>query len=128
VERIINGGGIPQRNRLLNRVYADILGKPVLVPNGDVTSLGSAIMAFLAARTFKTIEEAQDALCPGYVTIDPRAEAAATYRELYPLFRKLYFSFGARQSGAVEVGDILPELRRIAAGARGGRNAGIAAE
>ena len=64
VDRIINGGGIPQRNPVLNQVYANVLGKPVLVPKGDVTSLGSAIFAFLAAGAFETIEEAQDALCP----------------------------------------------------------------
>ena len=128
VERIINGGGIPQRNALLNRVYADVLGKPVLVPKGDVTSLGSAIMAFLAAGTFQTIEEAQEALCPGHVTIHPEAEAAAIYGELYPLFRKLYFSFGERRSGPVGIGEVLPVLRRIAAGARGARNAENVAE
>ena len=49
VNRIINGGGIPQKNRVLNQVYANALNKPVLVPAGDVTSLGSAIFAFLAS-------------------------------------------------------------------------------
>ncbi len=53
VERIINAGGIPQKNATLNRVYANVLGKPVLVPERDVTSLGSAIFAFLAAGAFK---------------------------------------------------------------------------
>ena len=66
VERIINAGGIPQKNATLNRVYANILNKPVLVPERDVTSLGSAIFAFLAAGTFRSIEEAQAALSPGY--------------------------------------------------------------
>ena len=66
VRRVINGGGIPQKNAVLNQVYANVLGKPVLVPEGDVTSLGSAIFAFLAAGAFQTIEEAQDALCPAY--------------------------------------------------------------
>ncbi|MEO8661351.1 MAG: ribulokinase, partial [Bryobacteraceae bacterium] len=61
IDRVINGGGIPRRNETLNRVYANVLGKPVLVPDGDVTSLGSAIFAFLAAGTFSTIDEAQQA-------------------------------------------------------------------
>jgi L-ribulokinase len=65
VRRIINGGGIPQKNSVLNQVYASVMGKPILVPKGDVTSMGSAIFAFLAAGAFQTIEEAQDALCPG---------------------------------------------------------------
>jgi len=32
VDRVINAGGIPQNNAVLNQVYADVLGKPVLVP------------------------------------------------------------------------------------------------
>jgi L-ribulokinase len=127
VRRIINGGGIPQRNAVLNQVYANVMGKPILVPAGDVTSLGSAIFAFLAAGTFRTVEEAQDALCPGYTTIEPDPAAASTYQELYALYRKLYFAFGDRRSPAVEMGEVLPGLRRIAARARGGQSAGSAA-
>ncbi len=52
VRRVINGGGVPQKNAVLNQVYANVMGKPVLVPKGDVTSLGSAIFAFLAAGAF----------------------------------------------------------------------------
>ena len=126
IHRVINGGGIPQKNAVLNQVYANVLGKPILVPKGDVTSLGSAIFAFLAAGTFKSIEEAQAALCPGHFTIEPQAAEASVYQELYPLYRKLYFSFGQRESAPVGVGEILPELRRVAARARGGKNAGSA--
>ena len=57
IERVINGGGIPQRNQVLNQVYANVLNKPVLVPADDVTSLGSAIFAFLAAGTFSSVPE-----------------------------------------------------------------------
>ena len=127
VRRIINGGGIPQKNHVLNQVYANVMGKPILVPAGDVTSLGSAIFAFLAAGTFKTIAEAQAALCPRHLTVEPQPAQAAVYEELYPLYRKLYFSLGQRQSPAVGIGEILPELRRIAAQARGGKSAGKAA-
>ncbi len=127
VRRIINGGGIPQKNPVLNRVYANVMGKPILVPNGDVTSLGSAIFAFLAAGAFPSIEAAQDALCPEYLTIEPERTATETYSDLYPLYRKLYFGFGRRESDATRLGDVLPELRRIAAAARGGQSAGSAA-
>src|SRR5205823_4399841 len=64
IHRVINGGGIPQKNELLNRVYANVLNKPVLVPEAEVTSLGSAIFAFLAAGDFGSVEEAQDKLYP----------------------------------------------------------------
>src|SRR5205807_10031538 len=87
VNRIINGGGIPQKNAVLNQVYANVMGKPILVPNGDVTSLGSAIFAFMAAGAFRTIEEAQDKLCPGFLTIQPERGQAATSQELFGLYR-----------------------------------------
>src|SRR5262249_14962577 len=112
VHRIINGGGIPQKNAVLNQVYANALRKPILVPNGDVTSLGSAIFAFLAAGAFRTIEEAQDRLCPAYNVIEP----AESCEELYAQYRELYFAFGRSET--------LPQLRRIAARARGGIGAG----
>jgi L-ribulokinase len=121
VRRVINGGGIPRKNQVLNQVYANVLGKPILVPGGDVTSLGSAIFGFLAAGAFPTVEAAQAALCPPFRTIEPEPAAVATYQEIYPLYRKLYFSLGQRQSGAVEIGTVLPELRRIAAAVRMGK-------
>ena len=100
-------------------MYADILNKPVLVPEGDVTSLGSAIFAFLAAGTFPTIEKAQDALCRKFTVFEPNAKNAAVYAELYALYRKLYCSLGQRNAAAAAIGDVLPELRRIAAKAWG---------
>jgi L-ribulokinase len=118
VRRVINGGGIPQKNETLNRVYANVLNKPVMVPESDVTSLGSAIFAFLAAGTFKTVEAAQDALCPNYRTVEPDPPSARVYEELYQLYRKLYFSFGRAGSESAALGDILPALRRIATEAR----------
>ena len=118
VERIINGGGIPQRNDVLNQVYANVLNKPILVPQGDVTSLGSAIFAFLAAKAFPSIEEAQKALCPPHRTFHPEPKSVAVYEELFRFYKRLYFAFGKKKSEAVAVGDVLPQLRQIAAAAR----------
>jgi L-ribulokinase len=118
IRQVINGGGIPQKNDVLNRVYANVLNKPVLVPESDVTSLGSAIFAFLAAGTFKTVEEAQSALCPSYRIVEPGPKQAAVYARLYPLYRKLYFGLGQKGSDAAAIGDVLPALRDIAAEAR----------
>ena len=119
IRRVINAGGIPQKNEVLNRVYANVLNKPVLIPKTDVTSLGSVIFAGLAAGAFRSVEEAQAALCPEYRVVEPDMQAAATYEELYGLFRELYFAFGKSDALAVSVGKILPTLRRVAAAARG---------
>ena len=121
IDRVINGGGIPQKNRNLNQIYADILNKPVLVPKGDVTSLGSAIFAMLAAGAFPTIEDAQAALCPEHEVFKPDPQSVAIYQQLYPLYRKLYFGFGEKNAAPISIGDVLPELRRISSEVRAAR-------
>jgi L-ribulokinase len=115
IKRVINAGGIPQKNRALNQVYASVLRCPVLMPSKSVVSLGSAIFAFLAAGTFKTVEEAQDKLCPPYETFLPDAAAARIYDKIYPLFSRLYFAFGDPANQAF--GDVLPTLLNAADGA-----------
>jgi L-ribulokinase len=115
VERVINAGGIPQNNKVLNQVYANVLGKPVLVPAGIPTSLGSGIFALLAAGAFPTIEAAQDAMCLKYATYDPDPTAVAVYDRLFGLYRDVYFALGREDADAAPLGRILPELKRIAA-------------
>jgi L-ribulokinase len=115
VKRVINAGGIPQKNDVLNQVYANVLERPVLVPSKSVLSLGSAIFAFMAAGTFKTIEEAQDKICPPNRTFTPDEAARRTYEKLYPLYNKLYFTLGQHNT---DLGQILPTLIIVAESAR----------
>lgn len=110
--RAINAGGIPQKNDVLNQIYANVLGRPVLVPSKSVVSLGSAIFAFLAAGVFKTVEEAQDQVCPLHRTFTPEPAAQEIYDTLYPLYKMLYFDFGEPQRG--QFGAVLPTLMRLA--------------
>jgi L-ribulokinase len=112
IKRVINAGGIPQKNDVLNRVYASVLGCPVLVPSKSVVSLGSAIFAFLAAGTFRTIEEAQDKICPPNKVYEPETSAQRVYADLYPVYKKLYFALG--EPGKNGLADVLPTLIRVA--------------
>jgi len=112
IKRAINAGGIPQKNAVLNQVYANVLGRPVLVPSKSVVSLGSAIFAFLAAGTFKTVEEAQDRICPSHTVFSPEPAAQKIYDSLYPLYQKLYFAFG--QPRESPFGGVLPTLMHFA--------------
>ncbi|MFP5209855.1 MAG: ribulokinase [Acidobacteriota bacterium] len=115
IDRVINAGGVPQKNEVLNRVYANVLNKPVLVPAGIPTSLGSGIFALLAAGAYKTIEEAQAAVCLPFRTVEPDPKAAAVYERLYPHYRDVYFALGTRAAKPLMLGAVLPELRKIAA-------------
>jgi L-ribulokinase len=113
--RVINGGGVPQNNPVLNQVYANVLNRPVLVPAGKVTGLGSAIFALLAAGAVPTIEAAQEAVCPPYTVYSPQPEARAACDALYGLFSRVYFDFGKPAAGTV-FSDVLPTLSRVARG------------
>ena len=118
INRVINGGGIPQESPELNQVYANVLNMPVLVPERPITSLGSSLFAFLAAGVFATLEDAQRALCVPFRVVQPQANAVATCERLYAMYRELYFSLGDRKSEGVRLGHVLPELRSIAASVR----------
>jgi L-ribulokinase len=112
-KRVINGGGIPQSNPVLNQVYANVLDRPVLVPSSKVTGLGSAIFAFMAAGIFSSIDAAQQSVCPSHTIYKPQPETHEVYRELFELYRKLYFEFGSPRTGEA-FGNVLPSLIRIA--------------
>jgi L-ribulokinase len=112
IKRVINAGGIPQKNNVLNQTYANVLGRPVLVPSKSVVSLGSAIFAFLAAGTFQSVEDAQDKICPQHSVFSPDPHAQKIYDSLYPLYRKIYFNFGQRHDA--NFGDVLPTLISVA--------------
>ena len=121
IQRVINAGGIPQKNDVLNQVYANVLGRPVLVASKSVTSLGSAIFAFLAAGTFKIRRRSAGQICPPHRVFEPDPAERRVYDDLYRLFSRLYFSFGEKQG---EMGDILPALMHIStsSGSRSARS------
>jgi L-ribulokinase len=118
LHRVIHAGGIPQHAHVLNQVYANVLNMPVLVPASSITSLGSAIFAFLACGAFASVTDAQSALCPEYRVIQPQPEQVAVYEKLYALYRELYFGLGEPDAPAVAIGHVLPALRTIAAEVR----------
>lgn len=115
VARVINGGGIPRKNELLNQIYANVLGKSVVTPSGDVTGLGAAVFAFLSAGIFSSLEEAQQALCPPYKIYEPQSEAVPVYDELFGWFNTLYYALGKKEPYWRDLTGVLPALRRLAA-------------
>jgi L-ribulokinase len=114
VERVINGGGIPQHSAVLNQVYANVLGRPVLVPDGLPTGLGSSIFASLAAGSYPDLDSAQEAICLPFRTFEPDPVAQEIYEQLFGLYKTLYFGFGG-SGEPVAVGHVLRDLKKIAA-------------
>ncbi|MDK4716194.1 L-ribulokinase [Rhizobium leguminosarum] len=114
VNRVINGGGIPQRNDILNQIYANVIGKPILVPDGIPTGLGSGIFAALASKDHGSIESAQAAMCVGYRKFEPDPSTRGRYETLYQLFKQVYMGFGT--SSLADFSQVLGDIKRIAAG------------
>lgn len=110
VRRIINAGGIPGKNPVLNQIYADVLGREVHVPSVPPVGVGACIFAALAAGAVPDLETAQAKLCRATKVYHPRPENRATYDRLKALYRRTYFAFG--QTGHVDLSDVLPRLRK----------------
>lgn len=107
--RIINAGGIPQKNDVLNQIYADVLEREVHVPAQSPVGTGSCIFAAVAAGAFDTFDAAQQVLCPPARVFTPRPHTRAGYDRLFALFSELYFGFG--EGRAVDLATVLPRLR-----------------
>jgi L-ribulokinase len=108
VNRVINAGGIGQRNDVLNQVYANVLGRPVVSLASSAVGLGAAIFAFLAAGVFSSIEDAQAQICPSFKTFTPNTGEQRVYACLQDIYRTLYFGFGGESD--VDLGKVLPKL------------------
>ncbi|MCF3933451.1 ribulokinase [Acuticoccus sp. M5D2P5] len=107
-ERMINAGGIPQRNDILNTVYANVLGRDILVPERSPVGVGACLFAAVAAGAFQAVDAAQDALCPPMRLFRADPAAVAVYDALFAHFSALYFGFG--EGRPVDLSRILPAL------------------
>lgn len=100
VREIVAGGGLPERNRLLMQIYADVTGRTIRVPASSQTpALGSAMFAAVAAGRerggYGSIVEAAARMARlGPATYQPDPDHQAVYDELYREYRVLHDYFG----------------------------------
>ncbi len=81
-EVILLGG--TTRLALLSQLKADILGRPVIVPElPEAAAIGAALLAGLGAGVFRTPAEAVGSLRYGRTIIEPDAARVAWYDRLY---------------------------------------------
>jgi L-ribulokinase len=121
VREVVACGGLPQRNRLLMQIYADVTGRTIEVAASEqAPALGSAIFAAVAAGAaaggYDTVGEAARRMggrAP--VRYVPDAQAHAVYDELYREYRRLHDLFGR---GADTVPKRLKAIARHAIGTK----------
>jgi L-ribulokinase len=119
VDRVVCCGGIAEKNGLFMQIYADALGRPMLVAGSPQTpALGAAISAAVAAGTaaggHASFEEAQARMTTiGDRRFDPDAATRAVYDELYAIYRELHDCFGGVAGARTDFGSLMKRLLRV---------------
>lgn len=115
VTELVAAGGLPEKNKLLVQIYADVTGRSLrLAGSPQAPALGSAMHAAVAAGLYPNIEAAAEKM--GKLkdeVVHPIAENTAVYDQLYADYRILYDYFGR---GANDVMKRLKATRRAVRG------------
>jgi L-ribulokinase len=114
IERVVCCGGIAEKNPVFMQIYADVLGRPMLIAgSSQAPALGSAISAAVTAGVFTSWPDAQRAMTSvreQQFTPDPAAHAV--YNELYAIYKDLHDEFGGVKS--VDLGSVMKRLLKLA--------------
>jgi L-ribulokinase len=119
IERVVCCGGIAEKNDLFMQIYADVLGRPMLIAgSGQAPALGAAIAAAVAAGTaaggYDRFEAAQERMTSlKEKRFMPDRGAHQVYDELYVLYRRLHDAFGGVDGVGADVGALMKQLLAI---------------
>jgi len=106
-------GGLPQKNRLLMQIYADVTNREIYVADSKQTpALGAAMFAAVAAGQAKggydsIIDAAEKMARVKEETFKPIPEHVEVYEQLYQEYSKLHDYFGRGEN------DVMKRLKRI---------------
>jgi L-ribulokinase len=108
VHDIVTCGGLPDKNKLLMQIYADVTRRTLSIAASSRTpALGSAMFAAVAAGSaaggYDRIEDASAAMASlRDERYEPDPGAAAVYDELYAEYRLLHDTFGRGANDAMK--------------------------
>ncbi len=124
INQIVACGGLPERNRLLMQLYADITGREILVAASSQTpALGSAMFAAVAAGAARgghdtIVDAAQVMAHQRDETFVPNDAHRPVYDELFTEYQRLHDYFGRGEN------DVMKTLRSLRATALTGAERG----
>ncbi|MER2106154.1 MAG: ribulokinase [Solibacillus sp.] len=113
VEQLYACGGLPQKNKLLMQIYADVTNFPITIADSKHTSaVGSAMFAAVAAGTknggYDTIKEAaQKMALVKEAVIQPIPNHIEVYNQLYKEYKQLHDYFGKANN------DLMKRLKNL---------------
>jgi L-ribulokinase len=128
IDRVISCGGIAEKNEVFMQIYADVLGRPMLLTGSPQTpALGSAIAAAVAAGSgaggYDDFASAQDRMTSvADKRYEPHAAAVAKYDELYVLYRELHDTFGGVPGARPELSSFMKRLLALRDRAHAGKD------
>jgi L-ribulokinase len=118
IHELVACGGLPEKNKLLMQIYADVIGLPIRVSASKQTpALGSAMFGAVAAGKaaggYDTIYEAAQVMAHlKDVIYTAIPENRAVYEELYQEYVRLHDYFGRGEN------NVMKKLKAIKASAR----------
>ncbi len=100
IECVVCCGGIAEKNAVFMQIYADVLGRPMLIAGSpQAPALGAAIAATVTAGSAAGGHDSWSAAQQQMTSLkvqrfEPNPAAHAVYTELYALYRELHDAFG----------------------------------
>jgi L-ribulokinase len=109
VDEVVACGGLPERNKLLMQIYADVSGRRFSVAASKQTpALGSAMFGAVASGAHGSILEAAERMTrPSEEEFVPDAARQAAYEPLYREYLRLHDLFGRGGD------DVMRTLKRL---------------
>ncbi len=123
VERIVNCGGISAKNRLAMQIYADIMGRPIMISKSAQTcalgaAMSGAVVAGATAGGYDDFPEATQAMTGVQEEIfKPIPANQNVYNRLYALYKRLHDAFGV-EGVKDDLYDVMKTLLDIRDGVR----------
>ena len=115
VERVVNCGGIAEKNPFVMQIYADVLGRPVQISRSAQTcalgaAVAGAVVAGAAAGGHADFGAATAAMTGVRAEVfTPVPAHRAVYDRLYALYRRVHDAFGVPNGG----GDLYPVMKEL---------------
>jgi L-ribulokinase len=109
VERMVACGGLPERNKLLMQIHADVTGlEHAVAASKQTPALGAAMFGAVAGGRYGSIVDASRSMAPpSCEQYCPAPAASAVYEQLYGEYVRLHDLFGRGGD------DVMKNLRSI---------------